>query len=402
MHNNTKLFVLHSDFLKCGLTEKKQTHLFYSYFVKFNKTVYLDPEKFLYNINGYYLDKITKTMDEDTKYYYSPIPLSLLKSIYKELNYTDIENEDSKTIKKNIVDRLIKDKYTKNKLLANIKNPRTLTKIKNLFKPYCTSKIICFSDFSEHIVRNNDLETFQDKKDTNSHEGIWLSNKSLLEFICPFIENSNFHYIGVIHLKDFDNIKYEQMADMYSRHKIKSRLESIIKNTKQRYIIALVSSNSHWSSLCYDKEKEYLYYFNSNGNLPISYQYHSNYYFYCFINQYIKNKTCYLSTTNRYYKPIELVLDTFKAKQVFLNLNISQLYSGFCGIFSIIFILLNIIYPITVSSDIKKIYSFFRFKSDFSMSLYRKMFFNNSNDSSLLFEKNNEEEYDNLKLLSEL
>jgi hypothetical protein len=400
MNNNTKLFVVYSDFLKCGLDEKYQTHLIYSYFIKFNKTVYIDPDKFLYNINGYYLEKITKEEDKDTKDYYSPIPLSILKKISKQFNYINLynSNNSSKEIKKCIVDKLIENKFTKNSLINSLNDEKLIEVINNLYKPYCTSKLFTFDDFSNHYVRNNDLETFQNKKDKNTYEGIWLSNKSLLAFIKPFIENSNFHYIGVIHLKDFDDIKYEQLNDMYSRHKIKVKLENIIKSTKQRYIIGLVSSYDHWSSLCYDKEKESLYYFNSNGNLPTSYKRHDNYFFYCFINQYIKNKTCYLNNTHRYYKPIELVLDTFKAKQVFLNLNVSQLYSGFCGVFSIIFILLNILNPIQEGRDIKKVYSFYRFKSDYSMSLYRRLFFSSTTDHNLLYEIKNEKECNNLRL----
>jgi len=404
MNKKTKLFVVYSDFIKNGLDECYQSHLFYSYFVKFNKTYFIDIDKFIYNINGFYLDKISTSKDQDTKYYYSPIPLSILKKITLDLKYEKLINYDvsDKELKKNIVDFLISKNYTKNTLLDVLNNHKIKDIIINLYKPYTKSKIIDFDDFSKNIVRNNDLETFDYKKDDNNYENIWLSNKSLLAFIKPFVVNSNFHYIGVIHLKDFDDVKYEHMNDMYQRHKIKIKLENIIKNTTQRYIIGLISSNDHWSSLCYDKQKEFLYYFNSNGNLPTNYTFHNNYYFYCFINQYIRNKTCYLNKTHRYNKPIELVLDTFKANQVFLNLNTSQLYSGFCGIFSIIFILLNILYPIENNSDIKKIYTFFRFKSDYTMSLFRKILFAKSMDSSLLFEKDNESECDKLRLIYNL
>lgn len=402
MNKKTKLFVIYSDFLKCGLDEKVQTHLIYSYFVKFNKTHYIDVDNFVNNINGYYLNKITTKEDESTKNFYSPIPLSVLLQIAKQLNYSIDQSLSPNDMKRHIVDLLLKDNYTKNSLINDIDDSKIVNILFNLYKPYCKSKIVTFNDFSTHYARNNDLEVFEKKKDDNKYTGIWLSNKSLLEFIKPFVEGSDFHYIGVIHLKDFDNIKYEQMRDCYLRHKIKTKLESVIKNTRERYIVALVSSNDHWSALCYDRKKEYLYYFNSNGNLPTNYKYHDNYYFYCFVNQYIKNKTCYLNKTHRYYKPIELVIETFNPKQVFLNLNVSQLYSGFCGIFSIIFILLNILYPIEESSDIKKIYSFFRFKNDYSMSLFRKMFFSNSSDSSLLYEVLNEKECDKLRLKLEL
>lgn len=392
------LFVRYSDMLKNGLGEKDQAHLIYSYFVKFNKTVSIDVEKFLYNINGYYLDKISTEEDLNTKHFYSPIPLSILLKITKELKININTNADTRELKKSIIDHLITNKYTKQKLINSISDKKIIEILNNLFKPYCKSKIVMFNDFTKHYNRNNDLETFESKKDDNAYGDIWLSNKSLLSFIKPFIENSNFHYIGVIHLKDFDHIKYEQLTDLYNRHILKTKLVNIIKNNKQRYIVALVSSNDHWSALCYDSHKKFLYYFNSNGNSPTSYQYHANYYFYCFITQYIRNKTCYLNKTLRYYKPIELVLDTFNAERVFLNLNISQLYSGLCGIFSIIFILLNILNPIEESADIKKIYSFYRFKSDYSMSLFRKLFFSSTEDSSLLYETVNRDECEKLKL----
>ena len=260
------LFVRYSDMLKNGLGEKDQAHLIYSYFVKFNKTVSIDVEKFLYNINGYYLDKISTQEDLDTKHFYSPIPLSVLLKVAKELNISINKNMDSRELKKNIVDHLVAHKYTKQKLISSISDVKIIEIINNLFKPYCKSKIVMFNDFTQHYNRNNDLETFQSKKDNNRYGDIWLSNKSLLAFIRPFIENSDFHYIGVIHLKDFDHIKYEQLNDLYNRHRLKPKLLSVIKNNKQRYIVALVSSNDHWSALCYDSHKKFLYYFNSKTN----------------------------------------------------------------------------------------------------------------------------------------
>lgn len=395
--DNKVLFSFYSDCMKLGLSEMEQSKEIFKVYHKYGRVYNLDVDQFRSQINLSYLNYIASNEDKDCLYYYSPLTYNMLRDIYADLKLEFKINKFNKESKKYLIDNLIKLNVTKNYLMNNLNNKELKSNIEFLYKPFNNTTIHVFDDFITYPERNNSLEIFNRSVDDKMYDDIWQSNNLLRRFISGFVAGTDVLYMGVIHLIDFMNKKYQQLEHMYENHCIKRNLMEVINRSEERYIAGLISIYDHWSAFLYDRKLSAIYYFNSLGNNPLQYAYNKNMHFYCYYNQYFNNKTCHSNMTYVKNKIVELVLCTFRAENIILNLNISQLKSGYCGIYSITYILLCIQNSIEKVEDIRYVYNYFRFKGDKTMSYLRTIFFNNNKDAGLTFEEHHAEIIDMLR-----
>ncbi|AUI80618.1 virion core protein [White-tailed deer poxvirus] len=349
----------------------------------------LDISKFLTNCNGYVIEKYDKSK---TAGKISCIPLSILLELTKlkylslpqNKNITDLSEEDDIQLKINLVNQL-KENYS----IEEIFQFQTSIPIEYFFKPKLREKISKAIDFSQMDLRIDDLSkkgifTGENNKivkiKIEPDRKAWMSNKSIHNLVSQFSYGSEVEYIGQYDMRFLNNIPIHEKFDVFlNKHILSYIIRDKIRRSVHRYVMFGFCYLSHWKCVIFDKEKLFVIFYDSGGNIPEEFHHYPNFYFYSFSDGFnknnehtsiLENSNCDIDTLFRFFEY------SFGAKAGFINVEVNQLLESECGMFISIFMIICTQTPPKGFKSIRKIYTFFKFLADKKMTLFKSILFN--------------------------
>ncbi|AAR07404.1 48L [Yaba monkey tumor virus] len=347
----------------------------------------LDISKFLTNCNGYVVDKYDKS---ETAYKVSCIPFSLLMELVESghLNIKTVKNgsrDNELELKKILVEQL-KKKY---KNIQDIFNFPTSIPIEYFFKPKLRERVSKAIDFSQMDIRVDDLSkkgilTGENNKivklKIEPDKKAWMSNKSINSLVKQFAYGSEVDYIGQYDMRFLSSIPTHEKFDIFlHKHMLSFILRDKIRSSKLKYVMFGFCYMSHWKCAIINKEKLFVAFYDSGGNIPEEFYHYPNFYFYSFSSGFntnnkdvsvLDNNNCDIDVLFRFFEY------SFNVKAGCINVEVNQLMESECGMFISIFMIICTQTPPKGFKSLRNIYTFFKFLADKKMTLFKSILFN--------------------------
>ncbi|BCT22705.1 viral core cysteine proteinase [Carp edema virus] len=244
-------------------------------------------------------------------------------------------------------------------------------------------------------------------KTTSKFKTSWLRMSELYRVTAPLCYKTSFIFIGFCTLTS-DDVE-ELYQEIYHSEFFKTFLKAL-KNPKAKAISFYIHFDGHWKAAIFNKENNVLCVYASEGTRLYEWPASNSIYFYSYDTGTTTNKTDGDSQDQREVMDLialfKLVSSVIPKSKMIINREQSQIKSGECGMFSLMFLYLMYIVhtsPKSINHLAKKSlltkedgveindlilpYKFFKFSGDKKMGLYRSLWFV-ENDLTLKIDKN--------------
>lgn len=350
-------------------------------------------EKWNTNCNFYILDKYDKS---PTQGKVTCIPLDFLRSMYKNNGIIYEKEEEEK-------EDLFKKFKTKSYTIDDLKSLTYKNiNLSRFYKPYLLqadlSKTVDYAKLDNNNALEKELgstiglydrEVMQKPRVVYRNE--WMSNNDIKEFLKKMIiPEDDIFFVDMIYIDKKKSFYETSSGFLYSHSKI--QLDQFKKSGK-RFLFSMILYNSHFNAIIVDRKMKkknktgIIYLFDSQGYDKKTISYNENLFFVDCNMSLKKQKKVYKiesSSQENYHVDIlsEYFRSEYKINIVVLNKFVVQLLNSECGMFSMLFLYVNILKkPESVIKALRNYFSI-TLKGDLTVSQIRGLFFVTNEDLS--------------------
>lgn len=364
------------------------------FFSKTKMTVNMKLNNWNTNCNYHLLSKLDKS---ETMGKITCIPIGYLR---KEHGEKGVHYDNEEYEKKKLFSKFLEDKHDISSLSNITYNGVELSKF---YKPYLLQADLTKTiDYAKLDAFNNDLEKelgmtigiynkelITKPRLVNRNE--WMSNNDIKEFMKKIItDDDDIYFVDIIYIERRRSF-FDTSSTFYHSYYYQQLLG--FQKSKKRFLLSMVLYNSHFNAIVVDKnfkrknKNGIIYMFDSQGYDSETIRYNKNFFFLDSSMEQKKQQENDFennSTAENYH--VDIISDFFNKEfgidLLLLNKFVIQLLNSECGMFSMIFLYLNVLNkPYNIHSSLKN-YMTMMFKGDLTVSEIRGLFFVTNEDAS--------------------
>ncbi|AUD40186.1 virion core peptidase [Flamingopox virus FGPVKD09] len=342
----------------------------------------IDISKFKTNCNGYVVERFDKS---ETAGKVSCVPISILIELVERGMLSKPDNSKSQLeVKTDLVNELM----SKNNGFEDIMTIPTSIPMKYFFKPVLKEKVSKAIDFSVMDIKGDDVSRMGIRYGENDkvvkikiapERDAWMTNTSIHQFIIPMCYGTEVAYIGQFNFNFMNRHAIYEKAFVFNKNtevfKLKERIRD---NRSSRFIMFGFCYLHHWKCAIYDKNRDFICFYDSGGNNPNEFNHYRNFFFYS--NSDGLNRNSYLSSLANENADIDTLfnffIDNYDVTAGCINVEVNQLMESECGMFTCLFMAVCCLNPPKGFKGIRKIYTYFKFLADKKVTMLKSILFN--------------------------
>ncbi|ARE67608.1 SWPV1-099 [Shearwaterpox virus] len=356
----------------------------------------IDVSKFKNNCNGYVVERFDKS---ETAGKVSCVPISILLELVDRKILTKPDTSKSELeVKEDLVSELLQN----NNGFEDIITIPTSIPMKYFFKPVLREKVSRAVDFSRMDIKGDDLSRMGIKYGESDNianikivpeKDAWMTNTSIQQLITPMSYGTEVSYIGQFNFNFINRYPIYEKAMAFSRSPELFRLKDRIKGLHTRFVMFGFCYMFHWKCVIYDKERDFLCFYDSGGTNPNNFNHYENFFFYSHSSGFNRNsrRTSSLSNENADIDVLfNFFVDNYEVTSGCINVEVNQLMESECGMFTSLFMTMCCIHPPKGFKGIRKTYTYFKFLADKKMTMLKSILFNPNRMEFIVKESNSE------------
>ncbi|QGM48741.1 MPPV-117 virion core proteinase [Magpiepox virus 2] len=343
----------------------------------------IDVSKFKTNCNGYVVERFDNS---ETAGKVSCVPISILLELVdrKILSKPDTSKTEI-DIKEDLVNELIENTNG----FEDIMTIPTSIPMRYFFKPVLREKVSKAVDFSRMDIKGDDISKMGIKHGEKSNnisnikivpeKDAWMTNTSIQQLIGPMSYGTEVSYIGQFNFNFINTYPVYEKSAALNRSPELFKIKDRIKGLRTRFVMFGFCYMFHWKCLIYDRESDFVCFYDSGGSNPYDFDHYDNFFYYSHSRGFNKNSRRSSSLSNE-NADIDILfnffVDNYEVTSGCINVEVNQLMESECGMFTSLFMTMCCLHPPKGFKGIRKTYTYFKFLADKKMTMLKSILFN--------------------------